>query len=190
MVNHNDNLFLICTFSVGRKSRLEPVPPLKPLSQNIPVVDLLDDDSDEPEEVVTLSFQQNNRNRRSSASNFKTPTVLLDLTDDEDDKNFNRRRSVPTGRRQSLLSSTLIDLDPKRKMDSESNLHTTIEKKSESLVLPTVEPVNTLLDKMQSRSFFHQDIINSITQRYAEVHKKRSEEIQSEKQKYDHLFPY
>ena len=160
------------------------MPPLKPLQQTVPIVDLLDDDSDEPEEVAVSSYQRSNV-RRTSGAVFKAPNAVLELSDDEDDKNFNRRRSLQPGRRQSLLSSTLIDYESKRKSGSETNLQTSIRKKSnESLVMPTVEPVNTLLDKLQCRSNFNQDVINSITKRYAEVYKKRSEEIQSEKQKW------
>lgn len=84
---------------------------------------MLDDDSDEPEEVPTTSYQRSNA-RRTSDGIFKAPNAVLDLSDDEDDKNFNRRRSLHSGRRQSLLSSTLIDLESKRKTGSEINLNT------------------------------------------------------------------
>ena len=148
------------------------------------MVDLLDDDSDEPESATAMSYQRRINKLRNNDAVFKSPHMVLDLSDDEDFKNFNRRSSIPGSRRQSLLSSTIIDLETKTKSESENNLHSSLGKKSNSvsMPMPKVEPVNSLVDKWQDRPVYNDDIINNITKRYAEVRSKRIEDIQSEKQ--------
>lgn len=139
-------------------------------NEPIVTVDLSSDEADNDHPIVKPMFQRSIYQSMPHRSDFKKPTIspFADLSDDDDDDlHF-------TGR-MSGFSSTLIrekTLPRPTSSNSKSNLSSTI--------VPSVNPVNSLLERQNSKSCLKDDCIASIQRKFNESQKKKDLQISAE----------
>jgi hypothetical protein len=90
----------------------------------------------------------------------KRASAFVDLSDDESESFF-----VP----DQVLTSTIN----KKRNESYSSNSNQRRSEGSSLVVPEVKPVNSLKDRLNSRSCLQDDAISSIVKRYQESHKQK-----------------